>query len=135
MKMLKWILVSSLLGSFLSGCTIYRSEGRHQLENEVPKKVAEANAQNFELVQCKHESRLETWWQEEFPKRNYTLVVSDIDLEIWSAFVGPAIEVRVLQRNDNSTESCLYRFADISSWNHHQEQFIFEMRNNLLTTE
>ena len=135
--MLKKIFFLTLLLSPVLGCSIYKSDGRNQMEAELPRRkaAATASAQQFELLDCKLQSRLETWLQEEFPKQNYTLVVSETDLEIWSSQQQNEIHVQVLQKNDEGTQSCHFRFANVSTWNHYQNQFIFEMRNNLLTAD
>ncbi len=134
----KLLLLPTLL-SLTTSCTIYRSDGRNKFESEAPAKVANQNFvgahSSFQLIQCQKETHLQTWLQEEFPKQNYTLVISDNDLEIWSLQKEETFEVRVRQKNEEATQSCTYEFADEKTWNHFQEQFIFEMRNNLIINE
>jgi hypothetical protein len=113
---------------FLSGCSVYRSEGRKQFESEVNEKAAA-----FTLLSCKTEGKLQSWFEEEFPLNNYELVLSEPDLEIWKAAFIDHVEVRALQKNDNgNTQACVYRFANEMIWNLHKENFIQELENNSL---
>lgn len=124
----------------LQACTIYRSDGRNNFESVISRNAAsqsltDKTTASFGLIQCQKESRLQTWLQEEFPKQNYTLVLSETDLEIWSVQKSKSFEVRVRQKNEDSTQACTYEFADEKTWERYQEQFVFEMRNNLLISE
>ncbi len=117
----------------LSGCTIYRSEGRKQFESEAPTKIS-ASA-SFQLKGCKKEGRLETWFNEEFPSQSYELVIAESDLEIWRTHRGKRVEVKALQRSETGTQSCTYEFANDVVWNLYKDQFIRELENNLMTLE
>ncbi|WII71940.1 hypothetical protein QJS83_15865 [Bdellovibrio sp. 22V] len=129
---MKSFLLSSLSFIFLSGCTIYRSEGRKQFESEAPSKIS---ASSFQLKSCKKENRLESWFNEEFPAHNYELVVAENDLEIWRTHRGRTVEVKAIQRADNATHSCIYEFADDVTWNLYKQDFIRELENNVMTLE
>ena len=127
-----------LLGLFISGCSIYRSEGRKQFESEAPGKVATKVAASqlpFQLTSCKTEGRLEAWFNEEFPSQNYELVISEQDLEIWHARHDSMIEVKAIQKNGATTQSCTYLFTDEAAWNIYKDQFILELENNMMTQE
>lgn len=117
----------------MSGCTIYRSEGRKQFESEAPTKVSASAA--FQLQNCKKLGRLEAWFNEEFPSQTYELILSETDLEIWRTHKGSQVEVKAIQKSDLSTQVCTYEFANDIVWNLYKEQFIQEMENNLMTLE
>lgn len=129
---MKNVLLPTLLLFFLSGCTIYRSEGRKQFESEAPEKV---KAAGFQLLNCKKEGKLETWFHEEFPAREYELIVAESDLEIWKTTRGDLVEVKALQKSDKATQSCLYQFDSEIVWALYKEQFIRELEDNLMTIE
>lgn len=129
---MKSFILSSLFVVLLSGCTIYRSEGRKQFESEAPGKVAAAS---FQLISCKKEGKLETWFNEEFPSHTYELVLSENDLEIWRTHRGEVVEVKALQKSERSTQSCIYQFASETVWTLYKDQFIRELENNLMTLE
>ncbi|KYG64892.1 hypothetical protein AZI86_11880 [Bdellovibrio bacteriovorus] len=137
---MKSVVVGVLLCVTVSGCTVYRSEGRKQFESEAPTKLktsalVETSAQPFELVSCKKETRLETWLNEEFPAATYEMVVVEQDLEIWRTFRGKTVEVKALQRSQNATTSCIYRFSSDKIWNLYKNQFVKELENNLMTLD
>lgn len=118
------------------GCSIYRSEGRKQFESEAPKKVTTKSLSTpYELKSCKTQGKLESWIQEEFPTKSYELILAENDLEIWKTQIDTSIEVKVLQRNNLNTQSCVYRFDNSESWNNVKEQFISELENNFMTLE
>ncbi|AHZ84130.1 hypothetical protein AB1A81_07205 [Bdellovibrio bacteriovorus] len=129
---MKSFILSSLFVVLLSGCTIYRSEGRKQFESEAPDKVAAAS---FQLISCKKEGKLETWFNEEFPSHTYELVISETDLEIWRTLRGEVVEVKALQKSEKATQSCIYQFANETIWTLYKDQFIRELENNLMTLE
>lgn len=137
-----FILLLSSLG-LGTGCTIHRSEGRNQFEAAVPDKVfnAEAQLSGFKLKSCKTESLLETWLNQEFPNRSYELILSESDLEIWQSQNKKEsrnqdlIEIKALQREGSSTQSCVYEFANDLVWNLYKDQFIRELRNNIMMVE
>lgn len=137
---MKSILVISLLAMSLTGCTVYKSEGRKQFEGEAPGKLAKASlletsTDPFQLVSCKKENKLETWFNEEFPSVNYEMVVMESDLEIWRTHRGRIVEVKALQRSQNNTTSCIYHFSNDIVWNLYKNQFVKELENNLMTVE
>lgn len=127
---MKCFVFTALFISFLTGCTVHRSEGRKQFEAEA---LAQASA--FQLVNCKKEGKLETWFHEEFPAHSYELILADTDLEIWRTHRGNVVEVKALQKSDKGTQSCLYQFANEVTWNLYKDQFIRELENNLMTLE
>lgn len=130
---MKGLFIPTLLGFLLSGCTVYRSDGRKQFESDAPGKVAAAA---FELLSCKKEGRLESWFNEEFPAKNYELVISEQDLEIWrTARTDGHIEVKAIQKTEKSTQSCIYQFDNDMVWNLYKEDFIRELENNLMAVE
>ena len=115
-KSLAILFLNFLAITALPGCSVYRSDGRDQMENEVPKKVADSKKQ-LSLLGCKTEGRLESWLQEEFPEQIYTLEMSEPDLEIWTTSFPPEIEVRALKKINTSTKVCVYRFLNEDAWN------------------
>lgn len=132
---MKCLLLSTLSVLFLSGCTVYRSEGRKQFESEAPGKVSASSSAAFQLKSCKKEGRLETWFNEEFPSKTYELVVSETDLEIWRTHRDKRIEVKAIQKTETATQSCIYEFANDMAWNLYKDQFIRELENNMMTLE
>lgn len=136
-KPMKCFLFPTLMGLLLSGCTIYRSEGRKQFESEAPTKISTASTSStsFQLKGCKKEGRLETWFNEEFPSQSYELVTAESDLEIWRTHRDKRVEVKALQRSETGTQSCTYEFANDVVWNLYKDQFIRELENNLMTLE
>lgn len=128
----KNLFLSTLIGVLLSGCTVYKSEGRKKFESEGPSKI---QTSAFELISCKNETKLETWLNDEFPASNYELVVADTDLEIWRSFKGDYVEVKALQRTPRATHSCLYQFANDLTWTLYKDQFIKELENNMMMAE
>jgi len=116
----------------LSGCSIYRSDGRKQFETAYGDKPATT----FALMSCKTQGKLQSWFQEEFPLSNFELVISEPDLEIWKTTLSDHVEVRAFQRTDGgSTQACIYTFSSETSWNMYKDAFIKELENNLLTQE
>lgn len=132
---MKGFLVFTLSVMLLSGCTVYRSEGRKQFEAQAPNKVSTSSTDSFELKGCKKEGRLETWFHEEFPAHTYELVLSEVDLEIWRTHRGQRVEVKALQKTETKTLSCVYEFANDVVWNLYKDQFIRELENNMMTLE
>lgn len=130
---MRCFFLSTLLALLLSGCTIYRSEGRKQFEDNAPAKVSTPAA--FQLKDCKKQGPLETWFNEEFPSHIYELVVSESDLEIWLTHRGSRVEVKAFQHGDASTHSCTYEFKNDTIWNLYKEQFIKELEDNTMTLE
>lgn len=117
----------------LSGCSIYRSEGRKQFESEAPGKISTASL--FQLKYCKNSGPLETWFNQEFPSQNYELVVAENDLEIWRTYRNSSIEVKAIQKIDSTIQSCTYEFANEAVWNAYKEQFIQELEDNVMILE
>jgi len=121
---------------FLSGCSIYKSDGRKQFESDAPQKVkTSSHNSNFQLQGCKKETALESWFNEEFPSTSYELVVSENDLEIWRTTHPGSVEVKALQKTEGVTQSCTYQFSSKEIWDSYQESFIRELENNLLTQD
>lgn len=131
---MKSLLALPLITILISGCSIYRSEGRKEFEEQAPQRSAASVAKNsaFQLQSCKNEGALETWFKEEFPAKNYELVLSDIDLEIWRTHVGTQVEIRALQKNGKATQACVYHFANDLVWDLYKQQFIRELENNMM---
>ncbi|KYG64273.1 hypothetical protein AZI87_13635 [Bdellovibrio bacteriovorus] len=130
---MKCALFTAFMVLTLSGCTIYRSEGRKQFESEAPGKVSTSS--NFELKSCKKESRIETWFHEEFPSSNYEMVVMENDLEIWRTHRGSKVEIKAIQKSETSVHSCIYEFANDIVWNLYKDSFIRELEDNVMTLE
>lgn len=128
------MILSAFTVLLLSGCTVYRSDGRKQFESQAPGKVG-ASATAFQLKSCKKEGRLETWFNEEFPSHNYELVIAENDLEIWRTHHNGLVEVKAIQKTETATHSCIYEFANDIVWNLYKDQFIRELENNLMTLE
>lgn len=131
---MKLTLAFALFLCFSTGCSLYKSEGRKQFESEAQDKIAAA-AGAFQLKGCKKEGKLETWFNEEFPSRNYELVLAESDLEIWRTMKGKAVEVKALQKMDNSTQSCIYEFSNEMVWNLYKEDFVRELENNFMSLD
>lgn len=117
----------------LSGCSVYRSEGRKQFESAAPEKLSTATL--YQLKECKTSSSLENWFNEEFPSQNYELIVANNDLEIWHSAKNSFIEIKAIQKLDSKIHSCIYEFATGSDWNVYKDQFIRELENNVMTLE
>ncbi|MBO9666423.1 MAG: hypothetical protein J7501_06375 [Bdellovibrio sp.] len=140
---MKSLFVASLSLIFLSGCSVYKSDGRKDFESAAPGKIsatsmksaAVAAAPSFQLKSCKKEGRLETWFNEEFPSTNYELVVAENDLEIWRTTRSGVIEVKAIQKTDTATHTCVYEFSTFATWDLLKEQFIRELENNLMTVD
>lgn len=131
---MKLTLAAALLLCFSTGCSLYKSEGRKQFESEAQDKIA-ASAGAFQLKGCKQEGKLETWFNEEFPSRNYELVLAESDLEIWRTMKGSTVEVKALQKMESGTQSCIYEFSSDLVWNLYKEEFIRELESNIMTLD
>lgn len=137
---------TSLLFLSLSACSLYKSDGRKEFENDAPGKLKAASASSvapalrataqFKLKSCKKEGSIESWFNSEFPTASYELVVSETDLEIWrTANTNGVVEVKAIQKTDNATMSCSYEFATSAMWDLYKDQFIRELENNLMTQD
>ncbi|MDG0817449.1 hypothetical protein [Bdellovibrio svalbardensis] len=132
---MKSIFVLSLTIIFLSGCSLYKSEGRKEFESNAPGKVKTSSTEIFQLKGCKKESSLESWFNAEFPAASYELVVAENDLEVWRTTHPGTVEVKAIQKTETSTQSCLYEFSTKAVWDGYKEQFIRELENNLMTQD
>jgi len=141
-KTMKSLISLLILNFLLSGCTAYQSGGRKQFESDASQKLTASSLQSssqspsaspFQLQSCRQESRIETWFKEEFPTQNYELVLSEDDLEIWKTTKNKIVEIKALQRNETGDLVCTYAFASEAVWNQNQESFVSELRNNLMT--
>jgi hypothetical protein len=139
MKSAALILISLV---FLEGCSVYKSEGRNQFEAAAPGKIKGASfastspsSEIYSLLGCKTQSRIETWFNDEFPRANYELVVMENDLEIWRTTRAGSVEVKAIQRSDKNVQACSYEFSSIAVWDLYKEQFIRELENNLMINE
>jgi len=140
---MKTLIVSILSIVFLSGCSISKSSGRSDFETDAPGKISAASfrsstpskATSFQLKSCKKEGRIESWFNEEFPSTSYELVVAENDLEIWRTTHAGVVEVKAIQKSDNTTSSCSYEFSSRAVWDLYKDQFIRELENNLMTAE
>ncbi|QDK37424.1 hypothetical protein [Bdellovibrio sp. NC01] len=140
---------TSLLFLSLSACSLYKSDGRKEFENDAPGKLKAASASatavapalrttaQFKLKNCKKEGTIESWFNSEFPAASYELVVSETDLEIWRTMnANGVIEVKAIQKTDNATTmTCNYEFATSAVWDLYKDQFIRELENNLMTQD
>lgn len=131
---MKSILISLTIIASLTGCSLYKSEGRKQFESDAPAKV-QTSSKAFELKSCKKEGSLESWFNEEFPAASYELVVSEADLEIWRTTHAGSVEVKAIQKTDTATQSCFYEFSSNTNWELYKDQFIKELENNLMTQD
>ncbi|MNJ98548.1 hypothetical protein D3C87_163150 [compost metagenome] len=130
-KVMRRILYSLSFIVFLSGCSLYRSEGRKDFESDAPEKIS-----GFELKKCKKEGKIETWFNQEFPAKTYELVVAEADLEIWKTINQGVVEVRALQKDEtNTTSTCTYEFASEAIWTLYKAQFIKELENNVMSAD
>lgn len=128
-------MAAALFLSLSTGCSLYKSEGRKSFESEAQGKIDAASVSSFQLVSCKKEGKLETWFNEEFPASTYELVLSENDLEIWRTMKGKTVEVKALQKTENSTHSCIYEFSSELVWNLYKADFIRELENNLMSAD
>lgn len=137
--MIKFTLAAALFLSLSTGCSLYKSEGRKSFESEAQGKIDAASTAstvaNFQLISCKKEGKLETWFNEEFPASTYELVLSENDLEIWRTMKGDKVEVKALQKSTSSTQSCIYEFSSDLVWNLYKADFIRELENNLMSVD
>lgn len=125
--LISFFILNSLL---LAGCTVYESGGRKQFESDAS---SNAKISSFELQSCRQESRIQTWFQQEFPAQDYELVLADDDLEIWKTTKNSNVEIKALQKNETGELVCTYSFASEAIWNQNQASFVSELRNNLMT--
>lgn len=132
---MKSILVLASTIIFLSGCSLYKSDGRKEFESNAPGKIKTSSTMAFQLKSCKKEGSLESWFNAEFPAASYELVVADNDLEVWRTTHPGSVEVKAIQKTETSTQSCLYEFSSKSTWDNYKEQFIRELENNLMTQD
>ncbi|MFM6929609.1 MAG: hypothetical protein ACKOX6_14160 [Bdellovibrio sp.] len=140
---MKTFTISILSIVFLGGCSISKSSGRSDFENDAPGKISAASfrsttpskATSFQLKSCKKEGRLESWFNEEFPSTSYELVVAENDLEIWRTTHPGVVEVKAIQKSETATSSCAYEFSSRAVWDLYKDQFIRELENNLMTVE
>lgn len=125
-------MIYSLTFMFLmSGCSLYRSEGRKEFESDVPQKIA-----SFQLTKCKKEAKIETWFHQEFPSKSYELVIAENDLEVWKTTNQGVVEIRASQKDENNvTSTCTYEFANETVWSLYKTQFIQELENNIMATD
>ncbi|MGZ3775491.1 MAG: hypothetical protein ACXVCY_12515 [Pseudobdellovibrionaceae bacterium] len=130
---MKCLFLFTLTFIFLTGCSIYRSEGRKQFESDAPGKISTAAL--YQLKECKKSNSLENWINEEFPNKNYELITAENELEIWRSSEAPTVEITAIQKNDSTIQTCIYEFADATVWNANKNQFIHELKNNLMTLE
>lgn len=132
------LIVISLM--FLEGCSVYKSDGRNQFEAAAPAKIKtsslSSDSEIYKLTGCKTQTPLETWFNDEFPRTNYELVVMENDLEIWRTTHQGSVEVKAIQRAENKyAQACTYEFASNIVWDLYREQFIRELENNLMISE
>ncbi len=132
---MKSIFVLALTIIFLSGCSLYKSDGRKDFESAAPGKLKTSSTAAFQLKSCKKEGSLEAWFNSEFPATSYELVVTENDLEVWQTIRAGAVEVKAIQKTDTSTQSCLYEFSSKAAWEASKDQFILELENNLMTQD
>ncbi|WP_413561098.1 hypothetical protein [Bdellovibrio sp. HCB209] len=138
MKSIILILISLM---FLEGCSVYKSEGRNQFEDAAPGKIktsslsSQSPSELYKLLGCKNQNALETWFNDEFPRANYEMVVMESDLEIWRTTHAGRVEVKAIQRGDKKVQACSYEFATASIWDLYKEQFVRELENNLMISE
>ncbi|QLY26872.1 hypothetical protein [Bdellovibrio sp. KM01] len=141
MKLATLIVISLM---FLEGCSVYRSDGRNQFEAAAPAKIngaslvspsSSSSSEIYTLTGCKNQSRLETWFNDEFPRANYELVVMENDLEIWRTTRPGTVEVKAIQRSDKNVQACSYEFSSLAVWDLYKEQFVRELENNLMISE
>jgi hypothetical protein len=128
---MKSLFLVFILMPVLSACSLYKSEGRKQFDSQAPSKIS-----GFALQGCHREGKIETWLNQEFPNKNYELVSSDSELEIWKTNGPATIEVRASQKDDSGlTTTCTYLFASEEVWSLYRTQFVKELENNVLMTE
>ncbi|WP_413587286.1 hypothetical protein [Bdellovibrio sp. HCB274] len=134
------IVATSLISIvFLAGCSVYKSDGRNQFEAAAPAKISTAafdsSSPIYKLTGCRNQSFLETWFNDEFPRANYELVLMDNDLEIWRTTQSGVVQVKAFQRAEKAVQSCSYEFASVAVWELYKDQFIRELNNNLMISE
>lgn len=146
---MKSILIASITFMSLTGCSLYKSNGRKEFESDAPGKLKTSSV--FQLKSCKTQGSIESWFNEEFPAATYELVVAENDLEIWRTNHEGVVEVKAIQKIDSTasgiqptdssntvtgqTQTCIYEFANMATWDLYKDQFIRELENNLLTAE
>ncbi|WP_413578339.1 hypothetical protein ACLVWU_07345 [Bdellovibrio sp. HCB290] len=123
---------------FLAGCSVYKSDGRNQFEAAAPAKISTSALDTspvYKLTGCRNQSFLETWFNDEFPRTNYELVLMENDLEIWRTTHAGVVQVKAFQRDEKTVQSCSYEFASAAVWDLYKDQFIRELNNNLMISE
>lgn len=117
---------------FLNACSMYRSNGRKQLESD----AASGKGQIYQLKSCQKINSVQAWIQSEFPAQTNEIVVSESDLEILKATLpNGQVLITATQIDGDHKTSCQYTFANEQTWNAHQKEFIEELENNMMTTE
>ncbi len=113
----------------LSACSLYRSKGRNQFEYD-----ANNGIHTSSLKSCQKQNAFSAWIQDEFPTQNYEMIHLEPDLEIWKSHLNDgSVEIRAIQTNeDKSRLSCTYQFANETTWQQMQKQFVQELENNLM---
>ena len=115
----------------LSACSVYKSQGRKAFESD-----SSGNLKTYSLVSCKKQNSITAWFQSEFPNKNYELVLTEPDLEIWKgANSDDTVEVRAVQINAAGQIACSYQFANEGAWRSYQKDFIHELENNMMTAD
>lgn len=113
---------------------MYKSQGRDQFE-QAQQSLTLSSETPYQVVKCRKQGSLESWFKQEFPQRNYELVLGSLDFEIWKAESSPYIEIIALQKVDKGTHSCTYHFLNETTWQKYQEQFIQEVETHFLMAE
>jgi hypothetical protein len=60
------------------------------------------------------------------------LIFAEADLAVFRNRETPNVEVKALQKDDITTKACDYEFTDEQSWNLFKEQFITELKENIV---
>ncbi len=125
MRNLLFILI---LNPFVWGCTLYRSAGRNQFESASTTSISTAN---YQLKECRQLGNLEAWLYEEFPLRDYELILTENNLEIWKSPHAENIEITTFENEGPVTHACIYSFENEDTWNFFKESFIDKKRTHV----
>lgn len=117
---------------FLSACSAYKSQDRNQLQSDVDQSI---KSTGYTLTSCKKQNSIAAWFQSEFPNKNYELVVLESDLEVWKSLnPNETVDIKAVQIDEKNNKTvCNYQFANMSTWESYQKEFILELQENTLT--
>lgn len=113
----------------ISGCSIYRSEGRKTFESKVPTGVQTAAAYNsLKSQNCEVMSELKLDLESSFLDGPQELLLAKDKYEVWQKItVQNSVEITVIENLGSQSSVCHYTFSSLNDWNEHQASFFQTM--------